>query len=558
MNDPIYIIGHKNPDPDSICSAIAYTEFKQALGFNNYIPARCGNTTSRINSILNHFNTPLPLFIGDVTPRIHDIMVPLDQVQKISSSSTCAEALKLIDNFDIRALPVLDENNHIEGVVSFFQLGEYFIPKPLNPRKMRFIRTSIEAIVRSLNAEVFELYNATNVEELFIRIGAMASDSFDDFAYSEGEPHQTIIVVGNRTDIQEKAVELNVRLLVITGKQPIEPHIIEKASKNKISIIKSPFDVASTVWIIRSATPIASIIKKEIISFSPEEKLSHVRRKIAYNIAPLYFVVDDEHKLAGVFSKSDIIKPVKTKLILVDHNELTQAVNGADEVTITEIIDHHRLGNPMTKYPIRFINEPVGSTCTIIANMFRSHNITPPPSIAGLMMGGLITDTLNLNSPTTTDTDRNTLRWLSGVAGITANDLSQIIFNSGSIILNTSPQKVIETDCKIYQEGEFHFSASQVEELGFSNFWEHYKELLEALENFRKKESLMFSVLLVTDINTQNSLLVIRGDHDIANHIGYPQMDNLPIFELKDVVSRKKQLIPYITSLLTEGTPPTP
>lgn len=556
MDDEIYIIGHKNPDPDSICSAIAYSEFKKELGFSNYIPARCGNTTARISAILNHFNIPLPLFIGDVTPRIHDIMVPLDRVQKISPSSTCAEALKLIDNYDIRALPVLNENNHIEGVISFFQLGEYFIPKPLNPRKMRFIRTSLEAIVRALNADIFQLYNETNIEELCIRIGAMATDSFEDFSQNEGEPNQTIIVVGNRSEIQQKAIDLNVRLLVITGKQPIEPHILEKAIKNKISIIKSPFDVASTVWLIRSATPVASIIKKEIISFSPEEKLSQVRRKIAYNIAPLYFVVDDEHKLAGVFSKSDIIKPVKTKLVLVDHNELTQAVNGADEVTITEIIDHHRLGNPMTKYPIRFINEPVGSTCTIIANMFRSHNFTPAPAIAGLMMGGIITDTLNLNSPTTTESDRHTLRWLSEIAKISAEALSQIIFNSGSIILNTSPQKVIESDCKTYNEGEFHFSASQVEELGFTNFWEHYKEIIEALESFRKKEGLMFSVLLVTDINTQNSLLVVGGDHDIINHIGYPQIDNLPIFELKDIVSRKKQLIPYITSLLIEGNLP--
>ncbi len=557
MDDQIYIIGHKNPDPDSICSAIAYSEFKKELGFNNYIPARCGNTTSRINSILNHFNIPLPVFIGDVTPRIHDIMVPLDRVQKITSSSTCAEALKLIDNYDIRALPVLDKNNHIEGVISFFQLGEYFIPKPLNPRKMRFIRTSVEAIVRSLNADVFQLYNETNIEELCIRIGVMDTNSFDDFSQNEGEPNQTIIVVGNRLDIQEKAIELKVRLLVVTGKQPIEPHILEKAIKNKISIVKSSFDVASTVWLIRSATPITSIIKKEIISFSPEEKLSQVRRKIAYNIAPLYFVVDDEYKLAGVFSKSDIIKPVKTKLVLVDHNELTQAVNGADEVTITEIIDHHRLGNPMTKYPIRFINEPVGSTCTIIANMFRSHNIIPSPSIAGIMMGGIVTDTLNLNSPTTTESDRQTIRWLSEIANMTSDALSQIIFNSGSIILNSSAQKVIESDCKEYQEGEFRFSASQVEELGFTNFWEHYKEIIEALEVFRKREALMFSVLLVTDINTQNSLLVVQGDHDIINQIGYPQMDNLPIFELKDVVSRKKQLIPYLTSLLTEGTSPT-
>lgn len=554
MNDPVYIIGHKNPDADSICSAIAYSEFKKAIGYSNYIAARCGNSNARINSILNHFNVQLPLFIGDVTPRIHDIMVPSDRVYKLTPSSTCAEALELIDKYDIRALPIINDENHVEGVVSFFQLGQYFIPQPTQPRKMRLVRTSVEAIVRSLKANPLHLFNETKYEELFVRIGAMASESFGDFSHKEGDPDQSIIIVGNRTDIQEKAIALNVRLLVITGKQEVEHHIVEKAVKNNVCLIKSDFDVASTAWIIRLATPVLPLITKEIITFSPEERLSQVRRKIASNIAPLYFVIDDEGKLDGVFSKSDIIKPVKMKLVLVDHNEISQAVNGAEEVGIIEIIDHHRLGNPTSKYPIRFINEPVGSTSTIIANMYRSNNLVPSASVAGLMMGGIITDTLNLNSPTTTDIDREILPWLSTIAGVSPNELSQIIFNSGSMILNTTPNKVIEGDCKIYHEGEFHFSVSQVEELGFTNFWDHQHELVEALEDFRKKEGLMFALLFITDVNTQNSLLVVRGDHDIIDHIGYPQIDNLPIFELQGVVSRKKQLIPYITSLLTEGS----
>ncbi len=558
MDDPIYIIGHKNPDADSICSAIAYSEFKKAIGYSNYIAARCGNSNARINSILNHFNIQLPLFIGDVTPRIHDIMVPSERVYKLTPGSTCAEALELIDKYDIRALPIINDDKHVEGVVSFFQLGQYFIPQPTQPRKMRLVHTSVEAIVCSLKANPLHLFNETQFEDLFVRIGAMASESFGDFSHKEGDPDQSIVIVGDRTDIQEKAIALNVRLLVITGKQKVEHHIIEKAVKNNVCLIKSDFDVASTAWIIRLATPVVPLITKEIITFSPEERLSQVRRKIASNIAPLYFVIDDEGKLDGVFSKSDIIKPVKTKLILVDHNEMSQAVNGAEEVNIVEIIDHHRLGNPASKYPIRFINEPVGSTSTIIANMYRSNNLVPSASIAGLMMGGIITDTLNLNSPTTTDIDREILPWLGVIAGISPDDLAQIIFNSGSMILNTTPDKVIEGDCKIYHEGEFHFSVSQVEELGFTNFWDHQHELIEALEEFRKEEGLMFALLFVTDVNTQNSLLAVRGDHDIVEHIGYPQIDNLPIFELQGVVSRKKQLIPYITSLLTEGSGSSP
>lgn len=555
MKDPVYIIGHKNPDADSICSAIAYSDFKKAIGFDNYIPARCGNSNARINSILDYFNVSLPVFVGDVTPRLHDIMVPADKIQKISASTTCAEALELIDKYDIRALPVVNEKDEPEGVITFFQLGEYFIPQPSKPDKMRRVHTSIEAIVRSLGADTFFLINEEKSEDLYVRIGAMATESFGDFSHREGTPEQSIVVVGNRTGIQERSIDLNVRLLVVTGKQDIQPHIIEKAKENNVSLIKSPFDVASTAWIIRSATPVEPLVARDLITFNPEEKLSNVRRRIANNTFSLYHVIDEENKLAGIFSKSDILKPVKTQLILVDHNEMSQAVNGAEEVKILEIIDHHRLGNPNTHQPIRFINEPVGSTSTIVANMFRSHNLTPSKATAGLMMGGLISDTLNLNSPTTTDVDREILPWLGEIAGISPDDLSQIIFNSGSVILNASSAKVIETDCKIYNEGESNFSISQVEELGFTNFWNHQEDLTLALEEYRKKEGLLFSLLFVTDVNTQNSLLVIQGDHDIIHHIGYPQVDNHPIFELDSIVSRKKQLVPYVTSLLTDAMP---
>lgn len=556
MSDIVYVIGHKNPDADSICSAIAYSHFKEALGFDNYVPARCGNTNARINAILDQFKVGLPTFIGDVTPRIQDIMIPVEKVYTIKSSTTCAEALEMIDKYDIPSLPVVKESGALEGLITFYQLGEYFIPKPSKHQSMRLVYTSVEAITRSLNAEVVNVFQPDKMEKLLVRVGAMEIHSFDELAYKGGTPEQSIIVVGNRTNIQEKAIQFKFRLMVITGTQPIEQHIINKAKENNVCLIRSPFDIASTVWIIRSATPVEPIISKEATTFSPDERVSIVSRKIANDIQTLYLVANEEGKLVGVFSKSDIIKPVKTTLVLVDHNEMSQAVNGAEEVQILEIIDHHRLGNPSTRHPIRFINEPVGSTSTIIANMYRMHHLIPSKAVAGLMMGGLISDTLNLNSPTTTDMDREILPWLAKIAEIEADTLSEIIFKSGSIILNATPAKVIETDCKIYKEGDTSYSVSQVEELGFSNFWANQETLVQALEAYRAKENLSFALLFVTDVNTQNSLLVVQGNHDIIEHIGYPQVDNYPIFELEGIVSRKKQLIPYISSLLGSITIP--
>ncbi|MCB1121525.1 MAG: DHH family phosphoesterase, partial [Verrucomicrobiae bacterium] len=223
-------------------------------------------------------------------------------------------------------------------------------------------------------------------------------------------------------------------------------------------------------------------------------------------------------------------------------------------VKILEIIDHHRLGNTPTTQPILFINEPVGSTCTIVADQFQRYGLTPTPEIAGIMMAGIISDTLHLNSPTSTPKDKDLLDWLSGIAGVKSEELSRIIFNAGSVILSHKPEEVITTDQKIYTEGELRFSVSQVEELGMENFWNHKDNLLAALNDFREKEELYMASLLVTDINTQNSLLLVAGELEFIERVSYPIVDSNCIFDMPGIVSRKKQLIPYLTGLL-EATP---
>lgn len=550
MDNPTYVIGHKNPDPDSICAAIAYSDLKEKLGEKSYVPARCGNVTERTKAILNHFEVPAPMFMGDVTPRIRDIMIPAHKIHRVSIESTCSEALEIIDEHDVRAIPVTNGDATIVGLISIFKLGEYFIPKPSDPKRMRHVRTNIKSIIRTLKAESVYTCEDDRIEDLYIRVGATQGKDFGAFMLAEGiEPAQSIVVVGNNKEVQEKAISLGVRLLVITSKE-LDDSVVEAAKKKEISIIKSTYDSATTAWVIRSATQIEPLVHTDILKFNPEESVVNVKRKIASHGAPIYFVANEDNQLLGIFSASDILKPVKTNIALVDHNEITQAVNGADEVNITEIIDHHRLGNPPTKAPIRFINEPLGSTCTIIATMYRKEGINPSKEMAGVMMGGIITDTLNLKSPTTTSIDREILPWLGTLAGISADAFAEKIFSSGSIIKGQSPDAVIETDCKIYHEGDFHFSVSQVEEPGFVNFWEKADEIFEALEKYRSKENLMFSILLVTDVNTQNSLLLIQGDQSHIDRITYTQIEKRPIFDLPGIVSRKKQLIPYLTSLL--------
>lgn len=548
-----YIVGHKNPDADSICSAIAYAAYKQAKGIQGFVPARCGNSNARIDAILERFGQPLPTLLTDVTPRVRDLMV--SDVVSVPQEATCAEALELIDEHDVRILPVVAKDKRVVGTVSIFQLGGFFVPKVRALREMRKVNTSLNHIVRALRARVVHLPDPQRDEELFVRVGAMDVKNFGRATQSDGIPaEQSIIIVGDRRDIQLRSIEMKVRLLVITGNLPVDDDIIQSATNAGVALIVSPYDTATSAWVIRSATTLDRLIDRKFASLTPDQRISDVRKKLATSNVAAYLVVGDDGRLQGILTKTDMLKPVRTRLVLVDHNEMTQAVTGAEEVTIIEVLDHHRLGSFSTPQPILFINDPVGSTCTIVADLFRRDGLTPSASIAGILMSGIISDTLNLQSPTSTERDADLLHWLSGLAGVNARELATLIFSSGSVILNNPPEKVIRTDFKIYDEDAVRFAVSQVEELGFGNFWQKSRDLLRALDTLCTQENLCFACLLVTDINTQNSLLLFKGDPELTKRITYPSVEDGEIFDLPGIVSRKKQLIPYLTTLMRELT----
>lgn len=554
MSETIHIIGHRNPDADAICSAIGYAALKQRHGDADYIPARCGNSNARIDAILSRFGHALPTFIGDVTPRVRDIMVR--DIIKVPPGSICTRALEMIDEHDVRMLPVVDEDGRLYGSVSIFDLGEHFIPRPRDERKMRHVYTTIENIVEALGARVIHTFAAEELRDFFVRIGAMDIRSFGRY-YQDDEKlaRNSIIIVGDRYDIQQRSIQSGVSMLVISGDLPVEEDVIQRAREEGVSIIVSPHDSATTSWIIRSAGCIDSLMRRETLNFRPDDKLSIVRRKLAGSDVAACMVVGDDERLMGVFTKSDLLKPVRTNLILVDHNELSQAVLGADQVNILEIVDHHRLGNPPTQQPIRFINLPVGSTSSIVADLFRKENLEPEARTAGVLMGGIISDTLNLRGPTTTALDAEVLRWLEQLSGTRAEDLAGEIFSAGSIIKSASPEEVLRSDMKTYHEHGQRFTVSQVEELGFNNFWDRCDELQDALHELRRQENLLFAALMVTDINSQNSLLLLSGEEDILDRVTYPRHAANDLFELKGTVSRKKQLLPYLVNLVHSFVP---
>lgn len=548
---PTYVIGHKNPDADSICSAIAYAAFKEARGETGYVAARCGNSNARIDAILARFHTPLPLYLSDVSPRVHDMMTPAPRA--VTEDATCAEALQLLDQHAISFLPVISARKRALGSVSLASLGHFFIPRLDEPRAMRQVRTSLARIVTTLKGAVLHTVDEHRLEELFVRIGAMDIGTFWKISEKDNIPaSQSLIILGDRRDVQQRAIELGIRALIISSHLPVEPAVVALAKKQGVSILVSPHDTATTAWFVRTAATIEGLIERKFTALNTDTRLAEVRKKFAQGGPHAMMVTGDDGTLQGVLTKTDLLKPVPTHLVLVDHNELTQAVPGADEVTITEIIDHHRLGPMATPQPILFINEPVGSTCTIVADLFRRHHLKPGADLAGLMMAGLISDTLLLKSPTSTAKDADVLAWLETHADIKAKALAKLIFSSGSVIITTSPDKVVRSDFKIYDEEEVRFSVSQVEELGFDNFWQHAKALTKALADLRHDERLAFACLLVTDINTQNSLMLVKADAELIRRISYAHIEQDEIFDLPGVVSRKKQLVPYLTSLLKE------
>ena len=547
---PTYVVGHKNPDADAICSAIAYAAFKDARGDKGYVAARCGNSNARIDTILSRFRQPLPHYLSDVSPRVRDLMT--GGVIAVGENATCAEALELLDRHHIRVLPVTSKRRKPVGTVSLAHLGSIFIPRVSEPRLMRQVHTSLASIVRALKGRAVHLVGDGKIEDYYIRLGTMDLSSFWSVSVRENIPaNQAIVIVGDRHDIQRRSIELGIRALIITSNLEPDDETVEFAKQRGVSLILSPYDSATTAWVVRTASSIERVIEREFPVVGPDARIADIRKKFSVTTHEL-LVTNDDDELIGIITKSDIFKPVQTRLVLVDHNELTQAVPGADEVSISEIIDHHRLGALHTAQPILFINEPVGSTCTIVADLFRRENLLPSPDIAGIMMSGLISDTLHLNGPTTTSKDAILLAWLAEIAGVNSKKLADEIFNSGSVILANPPEKVVRSDFKIYEEDGARFAVSQVEELGFGNFWQHAKPIAQAVQDLRDEEKLLFAALLVTDINTQNSLLLVKGDGAFISKISYPHVEQDEIFDMPGIVSRKKQLIPYLTTLLKE------
>jgi manganese-dependent inorganic pyrophosphatase len=542
----IFVIGHRNPDTDAICSAIGYAEFKRRTGMPEAVAARCGDTNDRINFVLETFGVPPPRFVADVSPKVRDVMQT--HVLSVMADATAAEALALMDDHDIRVLLVLDAEQRCRGLLSLFKLSKFLFPAANRLIDSRRVLSSLNNLAKTLGGKLLIGHETEREEELVLMIGAMKIESFAE-RLEKLQPEKLAVVVGDRSNIQELAIRAGVRVLIVTGGFAVEPKILDAARKNGVSLISSPNDTSTTASLCRSAVAIRHMLNEEFLSFREDASLNAVKAEAAASGFAAFPVVDEDGCTVGVLSKTDFLKPVERKLILVDHNELSQAVQGADEVEILEIIDHHRLGALTTQQPILFRNEPVGSTSTIVADCFFRENVELSKPIAGLLLAGLVSDTLNLTSPTTTARDKEVLCKLEKISGVNARDFTEKLFASGSLLTLKPAPQAITTDAKEYRENGSTFSVAQIEEVGFDQFWKRKDELLTALEDYRHGRNYTFSALMVTDVTSQQSLMLVAGQKKFIDRIDYPEPQP-GVFEMRDVVSRKKQLLPYLTHCL--------
>jgi len=540
------VIGHKNPDMDSICSAIAYAELKRKTGWTNVIAARAGNVNERIELVLQKFGVPAPDFVSDLSPIVADVMER--QVVAVAHDASIYQAMNSIEETQLRGLPVIDANDQCLGLLSGWKVSHYLFPPHEEARASRRVVGSVTDIVQSFEGQFLAGEPDSKRRNIFMMVAAMSLEAFAQ-RLKEQQSNEVFLFVGDREDVQLEAIRAGVLGIVITGGLGVSSQVRTAARQAGVHLVSSKYDTATTVLLSRGAAKVEEMVEREFTSFSPETLLRSARHIAANSPDYVFPVIDGQKRLIGILSKSDFLKPIPRQLILVDHNELSQAVKGAGDLQIIEVLDHHRLATFSTDLPILFWNNPVGSTSTLVALSYQQYSVEIDRPMAGLLMAGLISDTLNLTSPTATPIDAKVLGELSRIAGVKPAELSESIFAVGSPLLTLAPEEVIVADCKDYSEDGYNFSVAQIEELGFSHFYDKKDALWKELEAYRAKQNYYFAALLVTDVNTQNSLLLLAAPKEFLATIHYPSSgENL--YELNNVVSRKKQLVPYLLECL--------
>lgn len=542
MSREIYITGHKNPDTDSIISAIAYANLKNKRTGLKAVAVRLGDINRETEFVLNYFGVDKPIYMDTIKPRVIDL--DMDPAFYASPEISLAKAIKLIQSNHLNNIAVVDESNNLIGVVSLSNITGCYLDV-WDDSILRRSNTPLENIVETLAGEI--LVKPKEIRPFgCMHVYAMTPEKAEEYI-REGD----IVIVGDREDAQLDAIERNVSVLIVTGGYQPDPKVLKEAEDRGIVILCTNFNSFMAARLLPQSVPISHVMTKDnIVTFDLDDFVEDAQKIMAQTRYRSYPVIDDTGRVAGNISRYHLISNTQKELILVDHNEKNQSINGIENARIIEIIDHHRIANITTHNPVFFRNETVGSTCTIIAKMYIEEGIRPDQTTAGLLSAAIISDTLLLRSPTATETDKQMLDRMSKIAGINIETFAKEMFKAGTSIEDKEPVDLLKGDVKEFAINGKRVRIAQVMTMDLDSLEGIRTALVEKMQELCISGGEDDFVLILTDILKETSKLIVVGaDADnIARSFDAELIDNT--FLAPGVLSRKKQVIPRITQAL--------
>lgn len=544
MEKTIYIMGHKNPDSDSICSAIAYGEFKNKTEDINAIPVRLGKMTKETEFILDYFKVDPPDLMETVRLSVDDLN--FDKIAPVSPDISLVMALSLMNKNNLNSLPVISKNEQLTGIVTLSDIMQNYIDVWDN-RILGKSNTSVENIIDTLSGSPIFIPKTKKDFSGKILVLAMGNEVLGEYIETKD-----IAICGNRIDTQRAALDRGISLMIVTGNEEIQKEIYDLAKEKDITVISTPHDTFTTSRLVTQSIPIEYVMSKEnLISFSLDELVDDIRVEMSQTRYRSYPIINRKKKVIGSLSRYHLISNMKKKVILVDHNERSQSIDGLEEAEILEIIDHHRVADVFTGSPIYFRNEPVGSTSTIIASIFFENGRRPSKKIAGILAAGIISDTLLFKSPTTTQTDKIILNRLAKIVDIDIEKFAMKMFKAGTSLEGSSPKEILNQDFKEFTIDEKLIGISQVYTMDAESLKEMKSKLIDLMEDKARENKYSLFILMLTDIYNEGSEMIVVGENKelIAKTFNSEMKDNS--FYVNGILSRKKQVIPPITEMIS-------
>lgn len=540
----IYVIGHKNPDTDSICSAIAYAWLKNQTEDGHYVAKRAGQISAETEFVLNYFKAEVPTYINDVRAQVKDVV--LESGQTVGRSLSLKNAWQILKENHLSTLAVIDENQKFEGLITVGDIARSFMGVYDN-RILSNAKTPYKNIVETLQGELVVGDIHQNVEKGNVLIAAANPDLMEKYI-DEGD----IVILGDRYESQLCAIEMNASCLIICVGSEVSPAIAELAREKGCAIIKTDYDTFIAARLMNQSIPISYfMVQDNLITFKPDEFAEDVRKIMANKRHRDFPVLDEEGRFIGMLTRHSLIEMNRKQLVLVDHNERTQAVDGIEDADILEIVDHHKLGNVETLKPVMFRNQPVGCTSTIIYLMAREKGVEIPPQIAGLMCSAILSDTLLYRSPTCTPIDRRAAGRLAEIAGIDVQKYAMEMFAAGSNLTSRTDEEIFYQDFKKFISGTHTYGVGQITSTNKDELMKVRGRIEAYMENVLESRGLEMVYFMLTDILDEATDLLCEG-HSAVETIerAFGIEGENGCVHLPGVVSRKKQLIPRLMNEL--------